>query len=79
MQTDITPDEEGKPVVYGDDELGRIVEVSDGTAYVDPDPGVVETIASKLGWAEAGEDAYPLRPELVAAVDGDAVRLKTEM
>lgn len=79
MESQVTAEDEGKPVVYGDDTIGRVVEVTDGTAYVDPDPGITDTIASKLGWGSADDDAFPLQPELVRAVDDDVVRLETEL
>lgn len=79
MEYQTTPEDEGKPVVYGDDKIGRVVEVSDGTAYVDPDPSIAETVASKLGWATADDDTFPLQDELVRSVDDDAVRLETEL
>ena len=79
MEAQVSAEDEGKPVVYGHDTIGRVVEVTDGGAYVDPDPGLRDTIASKLGWGRAGDDAFPLQPELVRRVDGDAVHLETEL
>lgn len=47
-RTDITEDEEGKQVVGPDgEEVGRIVTVEHGTAHVDPDPGITDTVKSK--------------------------------
>ncbi|WP_313696174.1 PRC-barrel domain containing protein [Halorarum halobium] len=77
----VTEDDVGKEVVYGEDTVGRIVDVRHGTAYVDPDPGIVETISAKLGWADASDEegAYPLQEETVARVTDDAVRLRTDL
>lgn len=77
-RTNITDDDEGKKVVHGDDTVGRIVDVDHGTAYVDADPGITETLMSKLGWAdhEGDEDTYPLQEASVESVDDDAVHLK---
>ncbi|QLG29655.1 PRC-barrel domain containing protein (plasmid) [Halorarum halophilum] len=77
----VTEDDVGKEVVYNDDTVGRIVEIRHGTAYVDPDPGIVETVAAKLGWADASdeEDAYPLQEETVERVTDDEVRLRTDL
>lgn len=69
-------EDEGKKVTHGDDTVGRIVEVDHGTAYVDPDPGLTETVKSKLGWADRDEDTYPLQEAAVEAIDDDEVRLK---
>lgn len=77
--THVTPDDEGKRVVYGDEAVGRVVEVADGTAYVDPDPGIAETIEAKLGWAEADSESVVLDESDVADVTGDEVRLRDEL
>lgn len=69
-------DDEGKKVKHGDDTVGRIVEVDHGTAYVDPDPGLTDTIRSKLGWADRDdENTYPLQEAAVESVDDDAIYL----
>ncbi|MFC7156394.1 PRC-barrel domain containing protein [Halomarina halobia] len=76
--TDFSEDDEGKRVVNADgDTVGRVVEVDHGTAYVDPDPGLTETVMSKLGWADRDEDTYPLQKASVASVDDDEIRLQS--
>ncbi|QLG64198.1 PRC-barrel domain containing protein [Halorarum salinum] len=77
----ITEDDVGKPVEYGDDTVGRVVDIRHGTAYVDPDPGIVETISAKLGWADADgeEGAYPLQEEAIDRVTDDSIRLRTNL
>lgn len=78
MATTITDDEEGKPVVNADgDTVGRVVEVDHGAAYVEPDPGLTDTVLSKLGWADADEDSYPLQKASVERVTDDEIRLKS--
>ncbi|MFC4359865.1 PRC-barrel domain containing protein [Halobium salinum] len=68
--------DEGKKVVDASgDTVGRVIEVRHGTAYVDPDPNIAETIMSKLGWADADEDDYPLQKSTVAEITDDEVRL----
>lgn len=68
--------DEGKRVVTAAGEtIGRVVEVRHGTAYVDPDPSMADTIMSKLGWAEADTDDYPLQKSTVAEITDDEVRL----
>lgn len=57
----ITSDEEGKRVLNTDGTVvGRIVEVRDERAYVDPNPSLTDTIKAKLGWGTAADDAHPL-------------------
>jgi len=74
--TNITDDDEGKKVIGADgEEVGRVVEVSHGTAHVDPDPGVSDTIMSKLGWGDSGDEAYPLQEERIESVTDDEIRL----
>ena len=74
---EFTESDEGKRVVNaGDDEIGRVVDVRHGTAYVDPDPSMFDTIKSKLGWGDVDEDTYPLQQADVAEVTGDEVRLR---
>ncbi len=75
--TQLTEDDEGKKVVSTDgDEIGRITEVRDGTAYVDPDPGMFDTVKAKLNWGDAGEDSYPLEADHVADVTDNEIRLR---
>lgn len=74
-----TESDEGKKVVRGDETVGRVVDVKHGTPYVDPDPGITDTLKSKLGWAEADEDAYPLQDETIEEVTDDEIRIRTTM
>lgn len=75
--TQLTEDDEGKKVVSADgDEIGRITDVRGGTAYVDPDPGMFDTVKAKLNWGDADEDSYPLQADHVADVTDDEVRLR---
>ena len=78
MRDTITPADESKPVVNASGErVGRVVSVEDGTALVDPDPGLTETFLSMLGWAEADEDSdtYTLQSAAVETITDDEVRL----
>ena len=77
MRHDFTDDDEGKKVLHGDDTVGRIVDVEHGTAYVDADPGLTDSLLSKLGWGDKGdEDTYPLQDAMIQRVDDDAVYLE---
>ena len=76
-RTEITEDDEGKEVVGPDgEEVGRIVDVEHGTAHVDPDPGITETVMSKLGWGDRDEDTYPLQEASVETITDNEVRLR---
>jgi hypothetical protein len=75
--TQLTEKDEGKKVVSADgDEIGRITEVRGGTAHVDPDPGMFDTVKAKLDWGDAGEDSYPIQADHVGNVTDDEVRLR---
>ena len=75
--TNLTEDDEGKKVVTDDgEEIGVVADVSGGTAYVEPDPGMFDTIKAKLDWGDPGEDTYPVSTDDVANVTDDEVRLR---
>lgn len=75
--TRLTEDDEGKTVVSANgEEIGMITEVRGGTAYVDPDPGMFDTVKAKLDWGDVDEDTYPLQADHVANVTDDEVRLR---
>lgn len=78
MVDTITSSDEGKPVVHGTETVGRVVDVEHGTAYVDPDPGIAETVMSKLGWADKDAETYPLQDASIAEITDDEVRLRRE-
>ena len=76
MVTEITDDDEGKKVVdESGDEVGIVADVQHGTAHVDPNPGVTDTVKSKLGWGDRDEDTYPLQEEIVSSVTDDEIRV----
>lgn len=75
----ITKSDEGKRVLNRDGtEAGRIVHVDadDGRGYVDPDPGLTETIRAKLGWGTITSDAHPLDEGSIEEITDDAVHLR---
>jgi len=76
--TTLTDADEGKTVVnqHGDN-VGRVIEVSAGAAHVDPDPGLTDTIKSKLGWGENDEDTYRLDESSIDEVTDDEIRLNS--
>jgi hypothetical protein len=78
MQNDktLTEDDEGKAVVNADgDTIGRVVNVEHGKAHVDPDPGLTETIRSKLGWGDDTEGDYVLNTSSIETVSDDEIHL----
>ncbi|WP_436912317.1 PRC-barrel domain containing protein [Halosimplex marinum] len=75
----VTEADVGKPVVHDGERVGRVVDYENETAFVDPNPGVTETVAAKLGVEDHGKEAFPLQRELVAGIDDETVRLKAEI
>ncbi|MFC6731222.1 MULTISPECIES: PRC-barrel domain containing protein [unclassified Haladaptatus] len=77
MPHSITEGDEGKPVVGAQGEqVGRVIDVEHGTAYVEPDPGLTDTLMSKLGWADRDEDTYPLQENAIGEITDDEIRLQ---
>jgi hypothetical protein len=70
-------EDEGKKVINAHgDEIGRITEVRGHTAHVDPDPGLMDTMRSKLGWGDADSDTYTLEDEDVTEITDDEVHIR---
>lgn len=79
MQDDstLTEEDEGKHVknAHGD-EVGLVVAVEHGQAHVEPDPGITDSIRSKLGWGNSNEEGtYKLDEAHIDTVTDDEVRL----
>jgi len=73
-----TDSDKGKKVVnQSGEEIGRIADVENGRAYVDPDPSVTDTVMSKLGWGSRDEGTYLLESDTIETVTDDEVRLGT--
>lgn len=76
MTQNLTEEDEGKDVVDSNGEtIGIVSSVRGGTAYVDPDPGLTDSIKSSLGWNEPDEEDYPLDDSRIDTVTDDEVRL----
>ena len=74
---DITENDEGKTVVNEAGEtVGMVSQVEGHDVHVDPDPGLTDSIKSKLGWGEADEDSYAINQSDIASVTDDEVQLK---
>jgi hypothetical protein len=75
-----TDDDVGKTVVdSGGEEIGTVSAVEDGTAYVDPDPGVTDQLKAKLGWEDRDDESYPLPESAVETVTDDLVQLGSNL
>ena len=79
-RTTITEEDEGKSVVnHNGDKIGMISGFRGGKAYVDPDPGLTDSLMSKLGWNDVSEDAYPIDDSDVGTVTENEVRLRSDL
>ena len=77
MCAEFTSDDEGKRIVNAEGEkIGIIQSVEAGTAHVEPDPGMTDTIKSKLGWGDADEETYKLEERNVESITDDEVRIE---
>lgn len=80
MDNNVTERDEGKKVVdAGGDEIGIISGVRGGTAYVDPSPGLRDSLRSKLGWDSVDENDYPLDETYVDRITDDEIHLRKDM
>jgi hypothetical protein len=76
----VTEDDEGKHVVDAHGEtIGMVSEVRNGTAYVNADPGITDSIRSKLGWGDADKDDYALERSRIDTVTDDEIRLNSNL
>ncbi|GAA0226970.1 PRC-barrel domain containing protein [Haladaptatus pallidirubidus] len=72
-----TKDDEGKPVFNVDDQkVGIVTEVRDGTAYVDPNPSLVNQYKMLLGWKDDSKEIYPLPKDAIAEITEKELRLQ---
>jgi hypothetical protein len=79
MARTFTGEDEGKTVIADGQQVGVLVEVEEGRAYVEPEPSITESLMAKLGWGEADVDAYPIYDDAVAAITDDEIRLSTPL
>ncbi|ELY66601.1 hypothetical protein C490_12552 [Natronobacterium gregoryi SP2] len=80
MSPQFTDDDIGKTVVNANgDDVGIVADVEHGTAHVEPDPGITDTIKAKLGWGGTDEAAYPLQEDAISQVTDDAVHLESDL
>lgn len=76
MSPTFTDDDIGKTVESADGEpLGAVVAVDAETAYVDPEPGLADSVRAVLEWDGSADDAVPLGDDAVDRITEDAIRL----
>ena len=74
-----TDDEVGKTVVNANgEEVGMVTAVEHGTARVEPEPGITDTIKAALGWEGTSEESYPLQEAAVDRITDEEIRLSGE-
>lgn len=75
-QRHLTEQDEGKQVVdQNGNEVGVVSGVRGGEVYVNPDPGVVDTMFGKLGWENVDDEDYTLDQSSIEYVDPEQIRL----
>ncbi|WP_311136939.1 hypothetical protein [Natronosalvus amylolyticus] len=80
MGHEVTESDIGKTVVNANGEpIGMVSAIQHGTAHVQPDPGMTDTIKAKLGWGDTSEDTYPLQVSSIDRVTDDEIHLKTNL
>jgi hypothetical protein len=80
MDSKFTEEDEGKRVVGPDgEEIGIVTGVDGDRADVEADPSAVETVKSKLGWEDSGDDTYEISTSAVETVTDDEVRLQRNL
>lgn len=76
MRTTLSEDDKGKSIVTSNgEEVGMVKDVQAGRAFVDPDPGITDSIRSMLGWGDAQEGDYELNADRVERITDDEVVL----
>ena len=79
MCPSFTSDDVGKRVENANGEqIGIVGAVDPGLAYVEPDPGVTDSVKAALGWKPEQEDAIALEEAAVSEITDEVVRLREE-
>ncbi|WP_323171482.1 hypothetical protein [Natrialba sp. PRR66] len=75
----ISASDQGKNVVdEAGNQIGIISTVEEGTAYVDPKPGLTDRLRARLNWGGHSDDEYPVEPAQITAVREDEVVVRSE-
>lgn len=78
MTQNLSEEDEGKDIVDSNGErIGMVKSVESGTAYVDADPDLTDSIKSSLGWGDVDQDDYKLEGDQIDTVTDDEIRLST--
>ncbi len=76
----LSEEDEGKFLMDSEGEqLGIVSEVSDGTAYVDPDPNIGEAWLEVFGWGSAADDDLTVPGEVVDTVTDQEIRVNKDL
>lgn len=79
MAQTITEDEIGKHVLSEDgDKLGMIASVEGTTAFVEPEPGLIDRVKGAVGWESDSDDLIPISEDAVTDITDDEVHLERE-
>ena len=79
MTPNLTDSDEGKRVVSNDgEEVGRVVEVKEETAFVDPNANLEETLKSKIGLTDEEEGSFTIDASSISEITGDEVRIRSK-
>lgn len=69
---------QGKRVVSADgDTIGVVSGVRNGTAFVDPDPGITDKFKAMLNWEDVDGDDYPLPDGAIERIEEDQIVLES--
>lgn len=80
MDPTVSEDDVGKRVENHDgDQIGIAASVDDDAVYVEPNPGVVDSIKAALGWESDDSDVVPVNRGVIGEVTSDAIRLDSEL
>ena len=70
---------EGKRVIDTEGEaVGVATGVRAGTVFVEPEPGITETLMSRFGWAGVDADDHPLPEESIERITNDEIHLRRD-
>ena len=59
--------------------VGMVSQVEGNRVHIDPDPGITDTIRSKLGWGDADQDDYALEENRIHTITDDEIRLMDDL
>ncbi|WP_247003234.1 MSCRAMM family adhesin SdrC [Halosolutus gelatinilyticus] len=59
--------------------IGVVIAADENTAYVDPDPGVADSIKAALDWGDGSDDPLPVASDAVAEITDERIQLDAEV